>query len=57
MPAELSAYLSFPGNAKQAIAFYQRVFGGQVTITRRGDVDPAATPGQRNQVINSAHRR
>jgi PhnB protein len=53
MPAELSAYLSFPGNAGQAIAFYQRVFGAQVTITRRGDVDPTATPGQRNQVINA----
>jgi PhnB protein len=45
--------LSFPGNARQAIAFYLRVFGGQVTITRRGDVDPTATPGQRNQVINA----
>jgi PhnB protein len=54
MSVELDAYLFFPGNAEQAIAFYQRVFGGQVTITRRGDVDPTATtPEQRNQVIDA----
>jgi len=54
MSVELNAYLFFPGNAEQAIAFYQRVFGGKVTITRRGDVDPTATtPEQRNQVINA----
>ena len=34
MSVELNAYLFFPGNAEQAIAFYQQVFGGEVTITR-----------------------
>jgi PhnB protein len=54
MSVELNAYLFFPGNAEQAIAFYQQVFGGQVAITRRGDVDPTATSGQeKNQVINA----
>jgi PhnB protein len=53
MSVQLDAYLFFPGNTEQAIGFYQRVFGGQVTITRRGDVDPTATPEQRNQVINA----
>jgi PhnB protein len=54
MPVELDAYLFFPGNTEQAIAFYQQVFGGQVTITRRGDVDPTATTEQeKNQVINA----
>jgi len=42
MSVELNAYLFFPGNTEQAIAFYQEVFGGQVTITRLGDVDPGA---------------
>ena len=27
MSVELNAYLFFPGNAEQAIAFYQQVFG------------------------------
>ena len=53
MSVELNAYLFFPGNTERAIAFYQKVFGGQVAITRRGDVDPTATPGQKNQVINA----
>ncbi len=42
-----------PGNTEQVIVFYQQVFGGQVTITRRGDVDPAATTGEKNQVVNA----
>ena len=54
MSVELNAYLLFPGSTEQAIAFYQQVFGGQVTITRRGDVDPTATSEQeKNQVINA----
>src|SRR5262252_5483739 len=53
MSVELNAYLFFPGNAEQAIAFYQQVFGGQVSITRVGDVDPTATPEQKNKVINA----
>ena len=53
MSVELNAYLFFPGNAEQAIAFYQQVFGGEVTITRVGDVDPTAAPEQKNLVINA----
>lgn len=51
MSVELNAYLFFPGSTEQAIAFYQQVFGGQVSITRRGDVDPSAPPEQQSQVI------
>src|SRR5215469_11795864 len=53
MSVELNAYLFFPGNTEEAIAFYQQVFGGQVTITRRGDVDPTASAAEKNQVINA----
>src|SRR5215471_17842173 len=53
MSVELNAYLFFPGNAEQAIVFYQQVFGGQVTVTRVGDVDPTAAPEQKNLVINA----
>jgi uncharacterized glyoxalase superfamily protein PhnB len=41
--------LFFPGNTEQAIAFYQEVFGGQTTITRRGDVGPAASETERTK--------
>jgi PhnB protein len=53
MSVELNAYLFFPGNAEQAIAFYQQVFGGEVSITRVGDVDPTAAPERKNLVINA----
>ena len=53
MSVELNAYLFFPGNAEQDIAFYQQVFGGEVTITRVGDVDPTAASAQKNLVINA----
>ena len=53
MAVELNAYLFFPGNTEQAIAFYQQVFGGEVNVTRVRDVDPAAPPEQQDQVINA----
>jgi PhnB protein len=53
MSVELNAYLFFPVNTEQAMAFYQQVFGGQVSITRRGDVDPTAASEQQNQVIHA----
>ncbi len=53
MAVELNPYLFFPGNTEQAIASYQQVFGGQVTITRRGDVDPTAAAEEKNQVVNA----
>lgn len=53
MSVLLNAYLFFPGNAEQAITFYQQVFGGEVTITRLGDADPTTPPDKRNLVINA----
>ena len=53
MAVELNAYLFFPGNAEEAIAFYQQVFGGQVSVTRVGDVNPSAPAEQKNLVINA----
>jgi PhnB protein len=51
---KLEAYLFFPGNTEEAMNFYQGVFGGDLTITRRGDVDPTATEGEKGLVINAA---
>ena len=53
MAVELNAYLFFPGNTEEAIAFYQQVFGGQVNVTRLGDVNPSAPAEQKNLVINA----
>jgi PhnB protein len=51
---KLEAYLFFPGNAEEAMTFYQNVFGGDLSITRRGDVDPTASGSERDLLINAA---
>ena len=44
MTAHLSPYLSFDGNAREAMEFYQQVFGGELSLTpfrEFGTEDPA----------------
>ena len=50
---KIEAYLFFPGTTQQAMEFYKTVFGGELTITRRGDVDPSASEHEKVQVINA----
>ncbi len=50
----LEAYLFFPGNTEEAMTCYQGVLGGDLSITRRGDVDPTAPQGEKHLVINAA---
>ena len=37
MTARLNPYLSFPGNAREAMEFYQTVFGGNLTVSTFGE--------------------
>ena len=37
MSSRLNPYLSFDGNARQAMEFYQRVFGGTLTVSTFGE--------------------
>jgi PhnB protein len=53
MPISVDPYLFFPGNAEEAVSFYRDVFGGEATVTHRGDVDPTANETERQQVINA----
>lgn len=39
----MSPYLIFNGEAAEALAFYQSVFGGQVNLTRFSEFDPGST--------------
>ncbi|MEO3744391.1 VOC family protein [Plantactinospora sp. B5E13] len=43
MPTRLNPYLSFDGNARQAMEFYQRVFGGSLRITTFGEFGAEGT--------------
>jgi PhnB protein len=51
---KLEAYLFFPGNTEEAVSFYQSILGGELAITRRGDVDPTASENEKHLVINAS---
>ncbi|MEV0131670.1 VOC family protein [Dactylosporangium sp. NPDC050688] len=44
MTSRLNPYLSFQGNARQAMEFYQGVFGGTLRLNTFGEFDPDAGP-------------
>ena len=37
MPAQLNPYLTFPGTAREAMTYYQEVFGGDLTLNTFGE--------------------
>jgi PhnB protein len=49
----IDAYLFFPGCTGEAMEFYNEVFGGTLTVTRRGDVDPSASDAEKDLVVNA----
>ncbi|EMF52842.1 VOC family protein [Streptomyces bottropensis] len=44
MVSRLNPYLSFDGDARQALEFYQEVFGGNLTLNTFGDFGQPGTP-------------
>jgi len=50
----LEAYLFFQGETEEAMHHYQGILGGDLSITRRGDVDPTASEDEKHAVINAA---
>jgi PhnB protein len=53
IPMKIDAYLFFPGSTAEAMEFYKGVFGGTLTVVRRGDVDPSASGADKDLVINA----
>jgi len=45
MSSRLNPYLSFDGNARQAMEFYGTVFGGVPTLSTFGEYGDASAPG------------
>ena len=58
MSSRLNPYLNFNGNARQALEFYQSVFGGTLNINTYGDFggkdSPDADKAMHGQVENDA---
>lgn len=44
MSVQLNPYLSFDGNAREAMTHYQRVLGGELTLSTFGEFGQAGTP-------------
>ena len=53
MPARVSPYLNFAGNAREAMVFYQSIFGGTLDITTFGDLGREQDAGQENLVAHA----
>ncbi|MFC5664298.1 VOC family protein [Kitasatospora misakiensis] len=45
MPSILNPYITFNGDARQALEFYQQVFGGELSLNTYGDFGAGEGPG------------
>lgn len=53
MSTQLNPYLSFRDNAREAMEFYQSVFGGELTISTFGDLHASEDPAEQNKVMHA----
>ncbi len=53
MSTQLNPYLSFRDNAREAMEFYQSVFGGELTISTFGEFQASDDPAEQDKVMHS----
>jgi PhnB protein len=53
MGTTLNAYLSFRGNAREAMEFYAEVFGGNLTVSTFGENQAPTDPGEADLVMHA----
>jgi len=53
MQPTLTPYLTFNGNAAEAMRFYQSVFGGELTMQTFGESKMAESPEQNDLIIHA----
>jgi PhnB protein len=51
--SRLNPYISFPGEARQAMEFYKDVFGGDLAVHTYGDFGAEAPPGYGDKIMHS----
>ena len=56
MGTVLNPYLNFRGTARQAMEFYQSVFGGQLDISTFADFGASEDPAEKDQIMHSMLR-
>lgn len=52
MASRLNPYISFPGNARQAMEFYQGVFGGTLTLNTFGELGAEHSPDDSDKIMH-----
>src|SRR5690554_3744833 len=50
----LNAYLMFEGNCREAMAFYQNLFGGTIKSMTFGEVDNSCPEAMRDSIMHSS---
>ena len=53
MRSRLNPYLGFRDNAREAMDFYQSVFGGDVTHTTYGEFNASEDPAEKDKIMHS----
>ena len=53
MTTKLNPYLSFRDNAREAMDFYQSVFGGEVTRSTFADFHASEDPAEQDKIMHS----
>lgn len=53
MPTRLNPYLGFQGNARDAMTFYESVFGGELTTTTFGEGGMSQGPDDANLIMHA----
>jgi len=53
MTIHLNPYISFRGNAREAMEFYHSVFGGELTLNTFEELHAAQDPSENNQIMHS----
>ena len=53
MSSRLNPYLGFRDNAREAMDFYQSVFGGDIVRTTYGEYDASEDPAEKDKIMHS----
>lgn len=53
MPTNLNPYLGFRDNAKEAMTFYQSVFGGDLTTSTFGEYHASEDPAEQDKLMHA----
>jgi PhnB protein len=53
MQSKLNPYISFKDNARQAMAFYQSVFGGELTMHTFSEFQASSDPSEDDKIMHA----